>query len=75
MKIVGTGTIVERVLSEFFSAKELRELEQIQKNDLMDLVMEYGGEEVFEEANSVIFEEDDFDEVQPRAEGGYASHL
>ena len=54
-EIVGTGNVVEKVLAIFYTEDELRELETADKNCLMDLVIEYGGIDVLEDATRAIF--------------------
>ena len=53
--IVGTGNIIERTLSPIYTEAELRELEEIEDNDLFDLVIVYGGMECYDEAVKEIF--------------------
>lgn len=54
-EIVGTGNVIEKVLTSFYTENELRDLETVDKNCLMDLVIEYGGIDVLEDATRAIF--------------------
>lgn len=57
MKIIGSGSTIERQLLKVLSTEDVRELEKLPHNDLMDAYVKYCGTEKYYEVASEIYGE------------------
>lgn len=55
MDLVGSGSVTEQVLSRIYTPEEVVECERYSRDDLLDLVSEYGTDEEIQLAIQEIY--------------------